>query len=102
MLVLAKALLAGPRLLLVDELSLGLAPIVVQELFKVITSIRERGVAILLVEQFVPLALRLADRVYVLEKGAVVASGPAQMFRDDRGILRSAYLGGAVGRKGPR
>jgi branched-chain amino acid transport system ATP-binding protein len=96
MLVLAKALLAGPRLLLVDELSLGLAPIVVQELFNVITSIRDKGVAILLVEQFVPLALRLADRVYVLEKGAVVAEGPAQMFRDDPSILRSAYLGRAV------
>ncbi|MGH2728679.1 MAG: ABC transporter ATP-binding protein, partial [Actinomycetota bacterium] len=81
MLVLAKALLAGPRLLLVDELSLGLAPRVVQELFGVLSKIRENGVAILLVEQFVPLALRLADRVYALEKGLVVADGPAQRFR---------------------
>ncbi|MGH2794831.1 MAG: ABC transporter ATP-binding protein [Actinomycetota bacterium] len=96
MLVLAKALLAGPRLLLVDELSLGLAPRVVQELFAVLARIREKGVAILLVEQFVPLALRLADRAYVLEKGRVVAEGDAQKFRDDPTILRSAYLGAGV------
>jgi branched-chain amino acid transport system ATP-binding protein len=96
MLVLAKALLAGPRLLLVDELSLGLAPRVVQELFGVLSRIRDKGVAILLVEQFVPLALRLADRVYVLEKGRIVADGPAQAFRDDPNILRSAYLGRGV------
>lgn len=96
MLVLAKALLAGPRLLLVDELSLGLAPRVVQELFGVLSRIRSNGVAILLVEQFVPLALRLADRVYALEKGNVVAEGPAQMFRDDPTILRRAYLGRGV------
>ena len=93
MLVLAKAFLAGPRLLLVDELSLGLAPRVVQELFAVLANIRDKGVAILLVEQFVPLALRLADRVYALEKGRVVAEGPAQTFRDDPTILRRAYLG---------
>ena len=96
MLVLAKALLAGPRLLLVDELSLGLAPRVVQELFGVLSRIRDKGVAILLVEQFVPLALRLAARVYVLEKGRIVADGPAQAFRDDPNILRSAYLGRGV------
>ena len=102
MLVLAKALLGGPRLLLVDELSLGLAPLVVQELFSVLSRIRDNGVAILLVEQFVPLALRLADRVYVLEKGRIVADGEAQMFRDDPTILRSAYLGRVVeaGREG--
>ena len=96
MLVLAKALLAAPRLLLVDELSLGLAPRVVQELFGVLSRIRERGVAILLVEQFVPLALRLADRVYALEKGRVVAEGPAQTFRDDPTILKAAYLGRGI------
>ena len=93
MLSIAKALLAGPRLLLVDELSLGLSPKVTQELFAVLETIKANGTAILLVEQFVPLALGLADRAYVLEKGRVTATGPAREFRDDTELLAASYLG---------
>jgi branched-chain amino acid transport system ATP-binding protein len=92
MLSIGKALLAHPRLLLVDELSLGLSPKVTQELFQVLEAIKARGTAILLVEQFVPLALGLADRAYVLEKGRVTGTGPADSFRDDTELL-AAYLG---------
>ncbi|MBW3662319.1 MAG: ABC transporter ATP-binding protein [Actinobacteria bacterium] len=93
MLVLAKALVGGPRLLMIDELSLGLAPIVVRDLYRVLSQIRERGVSILLVEQFVPLALRLADRALVLQKGEVVFSGTAAELRSRRDILEVSYLG---------
>ena len=93
MLVLAKALFGGPRLLLIDELSLGLAPIVVRDLYRILGQIRERGVSILLVEQFVPLALRLADRALVLQKGEVVFRGTASELRARRDILEASYLG---------
>jgi branched-chain amino acid transport system ATP-binding protein len=93
MLAIAKALLARPRLLLVDELSLGLAPKVTSMLFEALEQVHRRGAAILLVEQFVSLALRLAERVYVLEKGRVATSGGSAELRADRERLAGTYLG---------
>jgi branched-chain amino acid transport system ATP-binding protein len=92
MVALARALLTEPRLLMVDELSLGLAPVVVQQLFRTLEETNREGTTILLVEQYVNLALRVADRAYVLEKGRVVTSGtPAQLQAG--GTLVSSYLG---------
>ncbi|MDQ1688051.1 MAG: hypothetical protein QOK42_1026 [Frankiaceae bacterium] len=96
MLVLAQAMLLRPRLLLIDELSLGLAPVVVQELLVAVRRLQAEGVTVVLVEQSVNVALNLADRAYFLEKGQVRYSGPtAQLLqRDD--LLRSVFLGGAA------
>jgi branched-chain amino acid transport system ATP-binding protein len=91
MLAIGKALMAGPDLLILDEPSLGLAPLIVDRMFEVINQIRDRGLSILLVEQHVELALEVADHAYILEFGRIVAEGPAaQLMKDDR--VRSAYL----------
>jgi branched-chain amino acid transport system ATP-binding protein len=93
MLAIARALMSRPRLLLCDEVSLGLAPLIVQGLFDVLRRINaEQGTALLLVEQNADLALDLATRVYLLEVGSVIASGPAGEFRDNDAV-RQAYLG---------
>jgi len=93
MLAIARALLLRPRLLLLDEPSFGLAPLIVQEIFGIMRRIREEsGVGILLVEQNANLALELADRAYLLETGRIVVSGPAAEIRQDEAIRRS-YLG---------
>jgi branched-chain amino acid transport system ATP-binding protein len=93
MLAIARALLLRPRLLLLDEPSFGLAPLIVQEIFGIMRRIRaESGVGILLVEQNANLALELADRAYLLETGCIVVSGPAAEIREDEAIRRS-YLG---------
>ncbi|GGC51977.1 ABC transporter ATP-binding protein [Siccirubricoccus deserti] len=93
MLAIARALLLRPRLLLLDEPSFGLAPLIVQEIFGIMRRIRaESGVGILLVEQNANLALELADRAYLLETGRIVVSGPAAEIREDEAIRRS-YLG---------
>jgi len=93
MLAVGRALVTGGDLLLLDEPSMGLAPILVQEIFNILREIRERGTTILLVEQNANQALKLADRAYVLETGNVVLSGPAQeLAREPR--VRQAYLGG--------
>jgi branched-chain amino acid transport system ATP-binding protein len=92
MLAIARALMARPRLLLLDEPSLGLAPAIVLEVFRVVRDINARGVAVLLVEQNVAMALDLARRAYVLEEGRIVAEGLPQELRGHPHIER-AYLG---------
>jgi branched-chain amino acid transport system ATP-binding protein len=93
MLAIGRALMTGPRLLLCDEPSLGLAPLVVQEIMRLLAALRASGTTILLVEQNARLALRFADRAYVLEVGRVALSGAsADLLADDQ--LKAAYLGG--------
>jgi branched-chain amino acid transport system ATP-binding protein len=101
MLAIGRALMARPRLLLLDEPSLGLAPIVVQQIFGTLeTVVRERGMTVLLVEQNARLALELADRAYVLERGRIAAAAPAaELAQDPR--VRVAYLGVAPAAGGP-
>ncbi len=94
MLALGRALMSEPQLLLMDEPSLGLAPVIVREIFDNIATIAKSGVAILLVEQNARLALQLARRVYVLEAGNVVAAGSAAEIQDSPDLQR-AYLGGS-------
>lgn len=92
MLSIGRALMSRPRLLLLDEPSLGLAPLVVREIARIIRDINGRGVAIVLVEQNAHMALRLANRGYVLETGKITLQGPAQeLLRNDH--VKKAYLG---------
>ncbi len=92
MCAMARALVARPRLLMIDEMSLGLAPAIVDQLLDVLVEIRGQGVTVLLVEQDVFSALRVADRGYVLESGAIVREGSARELADDPEVQR-AYLG---------
>ena len=92
MLSVARALMLRPRLLLLDEPSLGLAPMVVREIFRILRTINQAGVTILLVEQNAALALDLADHVFLLETGRIVLEGPSDVLRKDDAIRR-AYLG---------
>jgi branched-chain amino acid transport system ATP-binding protein len=92
MVAIGRGMMARPKLLMVDELSLGLAPKVVDRLIDVVQQINRDGTALLLVEQDVLVALDAADRAYVLENGRVALSGPAAEVRDDPGV-RKAYLG---------
>lgn len=93
MLCVARALMSRPRLLLMDEPSLGLAPKVIRQIFDLTQTIRASGTAVLLVEQNARAALRVADHAYILDEGTVSLSGPAgQMANDAR--VRAAYLGG--------
>ncbi|MBO4313706.1 MAG: ABC transporter ATP-binding protein, partial [Desulfovibrio sp.] len=93
MLAIGRALMAEPRLLLLDEPSLGLAPLLVRSIFDTVRAINERGVTVLLVEQNARAALRLATRGYVLETGRVVMSDSARRLLADP-VVREAYLGG--------
>jgi branched-chain amino acid transport system ATP-binding protein len=95
MLALGRALMAKPRLLLLDEPSLGLAPLIVREIFRIVTGLRELGVSILIVEQNARAALETADYGYVLEIGSIVHSGPAVSLIHDPRVIAS-YLGGKV------
>jgi branched-chain amino acid transport system ATP-binding protein len=92
MLALARALVGRPKLLLLDEPSLGLAPLIVQKIFEVIGGLSKRGIAVVLVEQNARAALKLADRGYVLETGRVTLSGAGANLAGDRRV-REAYLG---------
>jgi len=95
MVAVARGLMARPRLLLLDEPSLGLAPVIVQKVFSIIGEIRRRGTTVLLVEQNARMALSVADRGYVLETGRLAVSGkPAELWSNDD--VRAAYLGGRV------
>jgi branched-chain amino acid transport system ATP-binding protein len=95
MLVLGRALMAKPRVLLLDEPSLGLAPLIVKDVFHIIADLRKSGVAILLVEQNARAALHVSDYGYVLETGAIVLEGPScDLARDQR--VEATYLGGAA------
>ena len=95
MVAVARGLMAKPRLLLLDEPSLGLAPVIVQKVFAIIAEIRRRGMTVLLVEQNARMALSVADRGYVLETGRLAVSGsPGELWSNDE--VRAAYLGGRI------
>ncbi|APX77473.1 LIV-I protein F [Achromobacter insolitus] len=92
MLAICRALMSKPRILMLDEPSLGLAPLIVAEIFKIIKSLKERGMTILLVEQMANQALAISDRAYVLEVGSIVMEGTGQeLLASER--VREAYLG---------
>jgi branched-chain amino acid transport system ATP-binding protein len=93
MLAVARALMACPKLLLLDEPSMGLAPVLVDLIFDTIAQIREQGTTVLLVEQNARAALAVADRAYVLESGSLKLEGPAKVLAADQSIIE-AYLGG--------
>lgn len=93
MLAMGRGLMADPRLLLLDEPSMGLAPLLVEQIFEVVQSINEQGVSILLVEQNAQMALSIADRAYVLETGKVALSGEAEALMENPQV-KAAYLGG--------
>jgi branched-chain amino acid transport system ATP-binding protein len=93
MLAFGRALMTGGRLLLMDEPSMGLAPVLVEDIFEVIREVKAEGATILLVEQNAYQALGVADRAYVLETGQIVLEGPAEKLRDSPEVKR-AYLGG--------
>lgn len=95
MLVFARALMSEPKLLLVDELSLGLAPMLVSQLFDAIDAVNAQGTSVLLVEQFVHLALKHSARAYILAKGEVVIEGPSDELMESSDVM-SAYLGDSV------
>jgi branched-chain amino acid transport system ATP-binding protein len=100
MLAIGRALMARPKVLLLDEPSMGLAPMLVQQIFSIIEEINRRGTTVLLVEQNAQQALKLAHRAYVLETGHVVKSAPAADLLDDPQV-RAAYLGGDIGAAEP-
>ena len=95
MLTLAKSFVMDPKLLLIDELSLGLAPKIVEELLETVRRLNAEGVAVVIVEQHVDLALDMASRAYFLERGEVRFSGPAEDLRGRDDLLRSVFLAGA-------
>jgi branched-chain amino acid transport system ATP-binding protein len=94
MLVLAQALVSQPRFVLIDELSLGLAPVVLQRLIPTIREVASSGVGVLLIEQFATVALGLAERAYVMDRGRIRYSGRASELRAAPELLQSAYLPG--------
>lgn len=97
MLAIGRALMGRPKLLMLDEPSMGLAPIVIEELFEKIVEVNKTGVPILMVEQNAKLALKVSDRAYILERGKITAEGLSkQLLKDPK--VREAYLGKMVGR----
>lgn len=95
MLAFGRAIMSKPRILLLDEPSTGLAPLVIKEIFEVISKLRDDGITVLLVEQNAKLALKVSDRAYVLETGRIVMSGTSEEMFQSREIQR-AYLGSSV------
>jgi branched-chain amino acid transport system ATP-binding protein len=93
MLAMARAIMLDPEVILLDEPSMGLAPILVAEVFKIIGRLKAQGITMLLVEQFAAAALSVADYGYVLENGRISVHGPAEKLRDDPAV-QAAYLGG--------
>lgn len=93
MLAIARGLVMKPRLLMIDEMSQGLAPAIVQDLFAIVRSLPEQGVSVLIVEQFVTHALAVASRAYVLEKGEVAFNGKASVLARDDAFVKGSYLG---------
>jgi branched-chain amino acid transport system ATP-binding protein len=93
MLAMARGLMANPKLLLLDEPSMGLAPVLVEQIFDIIQDINQLGTSVLLVEQNAHMALSIADRAYVLETGNIVLEGDAADVMNDPMVI-SAYLGG--------
>ncbi len=93
MLALGHALMCAPRYLLIDEMSLGLAPLIVKRLLGVVTSLKSQGVGILLIEQFTDLALSIAENAVVLRSGKMRYAGPAQALIHDKALLQTAYFG---------
>ncbi|QWF45301.1 ABC transporter ATP-binding protein [Bordetella hinzii] len=93
MLAMARAIMLNPELVLLDEPSMGLAPILVEEVFRIIARLKEQGVTMLLVEQFAAAALNVADYGYVLENGRISVHGPAEQLKHDPAVI-AAYLGG--------
>ncbi len=93
MLAIGRALMSRPKLLILDEPSLGLAPVLVDMIFNVIVTLRDKGTTVLLVEQNARQALEIADRGYVLETGRIILEGPSEALRDNDRV-KSAYLGG--------
>jgi branched-chain amino acid transport system ATP-binding protein len=100
MLAIARGLIMKPRLLMIDEMSQGLAPTIVQGLFDIVRSLPEQGVSVLIVEQFVTHALAVASRAYVLEKGEVAFSGKAAQLARDETFVKGSYLGDAANGNG--
>jgi branched-chain amino acid transport system ATP-binding protein len=97
MLAVGRALVSRPRILLVDEMSLGLAPVIVERLLPILRRVAdELGTAVLFVEQHVALALEIADRAYVLTHGRIVLEGPAEKLAADRRLITASYLGETV------
>jgi branched-chain amino acid transport system ATP-binding protein len=96
MVVLAQALVSRPKIMLVDELSLGLAPVIVQRLMPAVEEAAAQGVGVLLIEQFVHVALALAENAYVIEGGQIRYSGTAAELKERPELLRSAYLAGEL------
>jgi branched-chain amino acid transport system ATP-binding protein len=92
MLAIGRALMARPKVMLLDEPSMGLAPVIVQEVFRTIRRLKAEGVTMLLVEQFAQTALEVADYAYVMERGRIAVEGtPAELLKDERVV--AAYLG---------
>ncbi len=94
MLAMARAVMLNPELVLLDEPSMGLAPILVEEVFRIIARLKQEGVTMLLVEQFAAAALNVADYAYVLENGHISVHGPAEQLKTDPAV-KAAYLGGS-------